>query len=188
MATPEAYASSWARDQILTSVPAAAILPLTYCTRLGISPAPLLQPQLLQSDSPLWHRGNSCFFVLFYSCLFVCFGCECAVAWCGISVPRAGIELWPRWWKHHVLTTRPPGNSRDWCLFPASGGFPWECPLLRWNNCRLGKEQNSQNTKPPENQQAFLEHLLHMRHGCWPLGDYIHSKNISSIQPEKTIH
>ena len=31
---------------------------------------------------------------------------------CGILVPQTGIEPRPRQWKHQVLTTGPPGNSR----------------------------------------------------------------------------
>ena len=35
-----------------------------------------------------------------------------AAAWCGISVPRPGIEPGLQWWKCQIITTRPPGPSR----------------------------------------------------------------------------
>ena len=48
---------------------------------------------------------------------------QCAAAWCGISVPRPRIEPWLRWWKHQILTPRPPGNSQGpllmtLCFYP----------------------------------------------------------------------
>ena len=52
-------------------------------------------------------------FVIIFIYLF--FGRGHAVAWCGISVPRPGIEPGPQWWNHWALTTGPPGNS--WALF-----------------------------------------------------------------------
>ena len=56
MATLMAYESSQARDWIwaaaVTYTAAVATPdPLTHCTRLGMEPAPLQQPEPLQSDS-----------------------------------------------------------------------------------------------------------------------------------------
>ena len=45
-----------------------------------------------------------------------CF-CFFAGAWCGISVPKPGIEPGPQPWKRQVLTTRPPGNSLTFGCF-----------------------------------------------------------------------
>ena len=79
-----------------------------------------LIPSMGISSSPslVEHIGaNPCLVVLtvFYLSSWSVFAClcwlRCAAAWCGISVPRSGIEPGPQWWKHWVLTTRPPGNS-----------------------------------------------------------------------------
>ena len=43
---------------------------------------------------------------------FVLFSWQCLAA-CGILVPQSGIKPAPWQWKHAVLTTGPPGNSRD---------------------------------------------------------------------------
>ena len=53
MATPMAYGSSWARDQIRGAPhsPVATPDPLVHCTWLGIKPAPPQPPELLQLDS-----------------------------------------------------------------------------------------------------------------------------------------
>ena len=65
LATPTACGSSWARDWIQAAAAIRATVgttpdPLTHCAGLGIKPAPLQWPQLLQLDSyPLHDSGNS---------------------------------------------------------------------------------------------------------------------------------
>lgn len=76
---------------------------------------------LLLSSSYSWgnrnYEGISCPRLLagkwgFFVCFLFCFVSSwCAVAWLGISVPRPGTEPGPQWWKHHILTPRPLGNS-----------------------------------------------------------------------------
>ena len=56
MATPTAYGSSWAKDQIWATAATYATAmatqdPLTHCARLGIEPVPPQWPEPLQSDS-----------------------------------------------------------------------------------------------------------------------------------------
>ena len=51
--------------------------------------------------------------------------------WCGISVPRPGIERGPQQWKHQVLTTRPPGSSPCLSLF-INHMCLWLCPYFYW--------------------------------------------------------
>lgn len=80
-----------------------------------------------------------------------------AVIWCGISVPRSGIEPGPQRWKHHILTTRPPGKSalyvinsfkphnsprQELLLLPFYGQRSWEVIWLAWLT-QLGSWQSS---------------------------------------------
>ena len=46
------------------------------------------------------------------------------MAWCGILGPRSGVESGPPWWKHQILTIRPPGNSHRLCSWES--GFSAE--------------------------------------------------------------
>ena len=48
------------------------------------------------------------------------------------SVPRPGIELRPQWWKCHILTTRPPGNSLWWLILCTKLAIPWYLDI--WSN------------------------------------------------------
>ena len=62
MAATAAYGNFWARDQ-MRSAAVAMPDPLTHCTGLGIEPAHLRQPKLLQCDSqstaPRWELQRS---------------------------------------------------------------------------------------------------------------------------------
>ena len=63
--------------------------------------------------SPVW-GGHLCY----YRILLLCQSQASSfflqprheASWCGISVPRPGIEPRPQRWRCWVLTTRPPGN------------------------------------------------------------------------------
>ena len=48
---------------------------------------------------------------------------RCVAAWCGISVPRPGIESRPQWRKYWILTTRSPGNSPEAHIFASNTEF-----------------------------------------------------------------
>ena len=70
---------------------------------------------------------------------------------CGILVPRPGMEPGPRQWKHQILTTGQPGNSRISFILQSNpkvrvllsqlykwrnGGLPKLKPD-KWRNCNL---------------------------------------------------
>ena len=55
----------------------------------------------------------------FYCCC-VCLWPQWVGVWCGIAVPRPGVEPRLQRWKCWVLTTRPPGSSLIQCSFERS--------------------------------------------------------------------
>ena len=63
-------------------------------------------------------------FIYLFVCLFVCLP-RGTSAWCGVSVPRPGIEHGLQQWKCQIPTTRPPGNSHSHHLSSRNETISW---------------------------------------------------------------
>ena len=87
-------------------------IPINILLLLGWSPGPL-RPKL----------------IFFWPCLVAC----------RISVSQPGIEPRPQQWKHQILTTRPPGNSKN-------SSLKWV--LVQKKNQPLGKPRTVSQVAP----------------------------------------